>query len=142
MPPSMLRSATLFNLQFVIEGDGTVTVEKLRRITKYSCCTEDQEEVKMFWRVLETFDNRQMKLYLKYVNGRTSLSASMSNYHKITYYGERNGIPETHTCFFELDLGKYCSDEELRRKLLYGMENCNVIAENHGQFMFDQEDID
>lgn len=82
-----------------------------------------------------------MKLYVKYVFGRTTLSASITNYHKITYYSDRKGIPETHTCFFEIDLGSYPSDEDLREKLLYGMENCNEIAENSGNYNLDAEDV-
>lgn len=38
-------------------------------------------------------------------------------------------IPEAHTCFFELDLGKYDTDEDLRKKLLYGIENCHEIQD-------------
>lgn len=76
-----------------------------------------------------------MKLYLKYVFGRSRLSASLTNFHQISYIASKSGrIPETHTCFFEIDIGDYESDEELRKKLLYGMESCNEIAEETGNF--------
>ena len=44
-------------------------------------------------------------------------------------YAGRDMIPVAHTCGFTLDIGEYQSDEELRQKLLYGIENCGEIAD-------------
>lgn len=137
----MLRHTNAFILQLTIEGDSDITADKLKKITKYYDCDESYETIKRFWRVLGTFDNRLMKLYLKYVFGRTTLSQSTRNYHSLAYFSNRRGIPETHTCFFELDIGEYDSDEDFRQKLVYGMENCHFIAENGGQYVFDEEDV-
>jgi hypothetical protein len=39
-------------------------------------------------------------------------------------------IPETHTCFFEIDIFDYDSEEDFRKKLKYGMDNCTMIVES------------
>ena len=106
----------------------------LKKITKYSNFKADHPAAKRFWRVLDSFDQTQLAGYLKYVWGRTRLSHGISDTHKLTYYAGKSNIPEAHTCFFELDLGEYESDEDLRKKLLYGIENCNEIAESDNNY--------
>lgn len=106
----------------------------MKKITVYRNFDEKHEGAKRFWRVLESFDQKQLSGYLKYVWGRSRLSHGLSDAHKVSYYESRNNIPEAHTCFFELDLGRYESDEELRKKLLYGIENCNEIAEDGANY--------
>lgn len=103
-------------------------MESLKKITIYSG-DRDHPAYQRFWRVLETFDQEQLSGYLKYVSGRTRLSHGCVDRHKLTLKAWVNNIPEAHTCFFELDLGVYESDEELRYKLLYGVEHCQEIAE-------------
>ena len=41
-----------------------------------------------------------------------------------------NGYPQAHTCFFELDLGRYDTDEELDRKLRFGIDNCTDMYDS------------
>lgn len=89
-----------------------------------------------FWNVLETFSQEQLGSYLRYVWGRSRLSHSSGDSHKLTYHKGKANIPEAHTCFFELDLGDYPSEDDLRRKLLYGMENCGMIVEQSRKFNF------
>ena len=36
-------------------------------------------------------------------------------------------LPETHTCFFQLNLPRYSSLELMRQKLLFAIENCRSI---------------
>jgi hypothetical protein len=72
---------------------------------------------------------------LKYVWGRSRLSHSFGDTHKLTYTSNKAGmIPEAHTCFFELDLADYESEADLEKKLLYGMENCHEIAETDTEY--------
>lgn len=107
-------------------------IEQLKKITIYggSRFSEEHGEAKRFWRVLGSFSQKQLSGYLKYVWGRTRLSCGLNDAHKLTLYQDKSGIPEAHTCFFELDLGVYKSDEDLKAKLLYGIEHCNEIAED------------
>lgn len=77
----------------------------------------------------------QLAGYLRYVWGRSRLSHSFGDLHKLTYApGKKGIIPEAHTCFFELDLADYDSEDDLEKKLLYGIENCHEIAEDDAQY--------
>lgn len=104
----------------------------MKKITRYqgeSGFKEEHPAAQRFWRVLESFNQKQLGGYLKYVWGRSRLSHGLNDTHKISLYPSVSGIPRAHTCFFELDLGVYESDEDLRKKLLYGIENCNEIQD-------------
>ena len=69
--------------------------------------------------------------------GRSRLSAGSNDKHTLTFMPGKDFIPEAHTCFFELDLGEYQTDEELRMKMLYGIENCGEIAESSSAYQLD-----
>jgi hypothetical protein len=74
---------------------------------------------------------------LRYVWGRSRLSHAFGDNHKLTYHKNKsNLIPEAHTCFFELDLGDYASKEDLKKKLLYGLDNSGMIVEQSKKFNF------
>jgi hypothetical protein len=111
-------------------GMNYVDIELLKRNTKYGKFDKDHPAAKRFWRVLKTFNQRQLAGYLKFVWGRTRLTFGSNDQHTLTFMPGKNFIPEAHTCFFELDLGEYQTDAELRKKLLYGIENCGEIAES------------
>ena len=59
------------------------------------------------------------------------MSHSFGDNHKLTYVSKKSFIPEAHTCFFELDVGDYDDQEDLKKKLLYGVENCHIIMESN-----------
>lgn len=114
----------------------------LKSITVYSGFTnckdpaKENDSVKWFWRILDSMTQEQLASYLQYVWGRSRLSHSFGDTHKITFKNSKGIIPEAHTCFFEVDLGVYENEQELRRKLLYAMENCTEISESSRQFRF------
>lgn len=117
-------------------SDSQVDIEHLKSITQYisNDMDEHHEDVQRFWRVLATFSQEQLSGYVQYVSGKSRLNSGSSDIHKISYISDKNGIPEAHTCYFELDLGSYDTDEELRWKLLYGIENCKEIAEENSNY--------
>lgn len=111
----------------------------LKLITYYSGFGSEPQEhpsVVQFWAVLGGFDQEQLASYLRYVWGRSRLSHSFGDSHKLTYHRGKANIPEAHTCFFELDLGDYPSEDDLRKKMLYGMENCGMIVEQSRKINF------
>lgn len=104
----------------------------LKRITRYNDFGDSplsHRDIILFWEVLGSFTQEQLSSYLKYVWGRARLSHGISDIHQVTFKRDTSGIPETHTCFFEIDIGTYPDAADLKKKLLYGMENCKEIAE-------------
>lgn len=105
----------------------------LRAITSYEEFNGTENEhisALYFWKILEGFNQEQLASYLRYVWGRSRLTHSFSDSHKILLIKGKPIIPLAHTCFFQVDIGEnYTSEEDLRKKLLYGMENCTIILE-------------
>ena len=106
----------------------------MKNITRYKGFPGEgleHKSVQFFWRALESFTQEELSSYLKFVWGRSRLSGSQSDQHKISYVeGHSNKIPETHTCFFELDLFDYDSYEIFESKIKYGMKHCSIIVED------------
>lgn len=138
IPAVMIASQPVETLEKYLCGAEFVDIGLLRKITKYEDFSvdtpEDHPTVQYFWNTLNGFTQKQLSLYLRYVWGRSRLGASQSNNHKLSYVsGKDDMIPEAHTCFFQLDLFDYSSEEEFRKKLLYAIENCFFIVEEHNR---------
>ena len=100
-------------------GSKEVSIERLKSITSYSSCGESHEVVQRFWRIFESFTHEQRSLYLKFVWGRNRLPVDLSRLsrrHEVRLYENMNetGFPIAHTCFFQLDIPFYRTDEIMR----------------------------
>lgn len=72
-PSFLMRMYTWKELEYKVCGKPSIDLHHLRAITKYSGCSEEDETVKRFWRVLEAFSDEEKSLYLKFVWGRSRL---------------------------------------------------------------------
>lgn len=79
-------------------------------------------------------------MFLKFVWGRDRLPSSdklKDQEFKIILFDsdkapDHNTIfPEAHTCFFQLDLPRYKTDEAAKSKILYAIEACGSIDTDH-----------
>mmetsp|Transcript_1322 Transcript_1322/g.1477 ORF Transcript_1322/g.1477 Transcript_1322/m.1477 type:complete len:93 (-) Transcript_1322:65-343(-) len=81
-------------------------------------------------------------MYLKFVWGRSRLpppdTPRVQN-HTIylmgasSYGGDHDKVlPQSHTCFFQLDLPRYTKDNFAREKILYAIETCGEIDTDAG----------
>jgi hypothetical protein len=71
--PFLMKMYTWKELEYKVCGKPSIDLLHLRAITKYNGCSEDDEIVKRFWRVLEAFSDEEKSLYLKFVWGRSRL---------------------------------------------------------------------
>lgn len=134
VPRAAVRYLSREQFEEMMVGMDFIDIKYLKSITEYKGFSERHESAKRFWRVLETFTQEQLSGYLQFVYGRTRLVQGSNDGHKLTFCEDLKGCPESHTCFFELDLGLYESDEQFKEKLLYGIENCKEIAEASGTY--------
>ena len=106
-------------------------MDLLKSITVYKYCSEEHEAIKRFWRVFESFSPRQRSLYLKFVWGRNRLPIDLRNCerHKISLLTQMDsqGFPQSHTCFFTLDMPFYKDDEICRKRILSAAELCGSV---------------
>ena len=110
-------------------GNKSLDVSKLKSITEYNGCNENDDFVKYFWEVLEGFNQEERSLYLKFVWGRARLPATTESRHKIVAlnYNPNACLPISHTCFFTLDLPRYPSVEIARERIWYAIKFCGDI---------------
>jgi hypothetical protein len=97
-------------------GAKNTNVEKLKEITEYEYCSEDTPVCRYFWNVMRRMSEENKSAYLKFVWGRQRLPTDLSNLsrkHKIKVIDSwaTTRLPESHTCFFAIDIPNYTSEE-------------------------------
>ena len=112
-------------------GEKTVNLERLRSITNYNV-SDTHPIVERFWNALERMTDEERSSYLKFVWGRNRLPMSLeglSYKHKIDLCTSfnKNGFPQSHTCFFTLDIPEYETDDMCYKRLVEASSFCGEI---------------
>merc|ERR1711918_217729 len=97
---------------------------------------------------MESFTQAELSMFIKFAWSRDRLPLQASDFSskfKITrlYTSDpNNAFPQSHTCFFTIDLPEYDNLEAMTQKVQYAIENCTSI-DNDGQggdFDADEDD--
>jgi len=112
-------------------GDELVETETLKKISSYNV-GEDHKIVVWFWQMFEEWDQEHRKLYLKFVWGRSKIPSDTKHLrykHEVHVYSHLapEGLPEAHTCFFQLDLPEYKEYEIMKKRVTTAIEMCGEI---------------
>jgi hypothetical protein len=112
-------------------------LETLKGITVYEGFPggASHKSIGYLWSVLGSYSAPKLRRYLSFVWGRTRLPSNIVEKHRVTYTLREKGLPGSQTCFFQLQLGEYASEEEFRAKLDYGIEHCKEIVEEGREFV-------
>jgi E3 ubiquitin-protein ligase HERC2 len=114
-------------------GKVEVDVGLLKSVTEYSACSANDRHIRFFWQVMEEFTNEERSALLRFTWGRSRLpltAADFSQRFKIQAMDKSPAdihLPESHTCFFVLELPRYSTLELMREKLRYVIFNCSSI---------------
>jgi hypothetical protein len=119
-------------LLYLAEGSPLITVEQLRGLTDTSGFSADDVGLKRFWRVLESFNSEQRKLFLKFVTGQSRLPGPSypGSFRLKVGRADRardNELPMAVTCFNLLRWPDYSSDEVAYKRLDYAIRNCQTM---------------
>merc|ERR1712210_443735 len=100
----------------------------------------EDREIEWFWKILFSLSRSEKAAFLQFVTGSSKVPLAgfselqgMRGVQKFSIHkanGSSGALMSAHTCFNSLDLPVYSSEEELREKLLY------AINEGVGAFMF------
>ena len=118
------RALTLFTweqLERTVKGVPEISVELLKKHTVYIGWTESHPVVKQFWNVMEGLTDKDRSQFLRFTWGRSKLpkSESWPRPFKLTYKNAGDYmLPVAHTCFFQLELPQYSSEQIMRERLL------------------------
>uniref|UniRef100_A0A0L8HTX3 HECT-type E3 ubiquitin transferase n=1 Tax=Octopus bimaculoides TaxID=37653 RepID=A0A0L8HTX3_OCTBM len=131
IPVPLLSLLTARNLEQLVCGMEQVSIDVLRKIVRYRGIEESSPVVTWFWKVLETFANEERIQFLRFVSGRTRLPANSSDisqrFQIMNSDRSPDSLPTSQTCFFQLRLPMYSSQEVLAEKLRYAINNCRSI---------------
>lgn len=107
-------------LELLISGMPTIDVADMRRHTVYSSgYNANSEQIVWFWEVVGGFNEEEKAMLLQFITGSSKVpTGGFANLRiKITMTGRTSKLPLAHTCFNELELPKYETFEELKKKL-------------------------
>ena len=84
---------------------------------------------------MESMEEFEKQEYLKYVWGRQRLPANLHKLrynHRVSYvsYADPQSLPKSHTCFFQIDLPNYETEEIMKAKLLMAAQFCGEIDDD------------
>eukprot|EP00981_Chlorochromonas_danica_P007095 scaffold1551_cov164-Ochromonas_danica.AAC.23 len=129
IPPELVCIFSPAELELLICGLPDVDVDELQANTEYHQYRQTDDMVKWFWSALRSFSREERASFLQFVTGTSKVPLGgfsqlqgMRGTQKFSIhraYGGENGLlPTAHTCYNQLDLPVYQSEEELRDKLL------------------------
>ncbi|KAH9089407.1 hypothetical protein LEN26_019190 [Aphanomyces euteiches] len=134
----LLPMFTWSELELLVCGRPTLNLSLLRKKTEYSPDMDMHDTlVERFWRTLARFTSEEQQQFLQFVWGRSRLPFSEVDFGSYTFKLVRHMspsnpddyLPVAHTCFFQLELPNYSTDEIMRAKLLYAMNHCTSIVD-------------
>jgi len=132
VPVSILSTLVSWKqLELLVCGPDTVDIGLLKRNSEVS--NVPANVVEFLWEALESFEQVDRCLFLRFVWGRSKLPLDASGFtqkFKVNAHSKPNPdshLPEAHTCFFSLDLPAYTSVAILKDKLLFAVRNCLSI---------------
>ncbi|KNC55371.1 uncharacterized protein AMSG_11027 [Thecamonas trahens ATCC 50062] len=139
VPAPALALLTWREAEQMVCGSPVVDLEVLRAATQYEKnIREDALVVTYLWRALGEFEQDDLKLYLKFVCGRTRLGATGTaglsfKIDAHTSASDPNtAMVQSHSCFSTIDLPLMTDDSEagylgFKQRLLFAIRNCASV---------------
>ena len=135
LPVELLSILSGKELRDLICGNPEVDVDLLRRVVEYEGYEESDPVIKYFWNTLREFTNDERKSFLQFVWARNRLPMKESDFDAPFKIQKDNSskdkgddvLPSASTCFFSLALPEYSSQELLKAKLLFAINNVTTM---------------
>lgn len=132
------RLIAIFNeqeLELLISGLPTIDIEDLRSNTEYHKYQATALQIQWFWRALRSFDQADRARFLQFVTGTSKVPLQgfaflegMNGIQKFQIHRDDRStdrLPSAHTCFNQLDLPAYETQDKLRKMLLTAINECS-----------------
>lgn len=126
LSPRSLHFFSPSTLRNLIEGEQTMSIPSLRRVTRYEDgYSAEHPTIESFWRVVGEYDQDDCRHLLEFVTA--SDRVPVTGYESITFHIVRAGdptlLPQSSTCFGKLYLPQYSDEETLKKKLEIAIRN-------------------
>merc|ERR1740117_2538952 len=139
VPPGLISLFDDKELELLISGLPEIDLDDLRKNCEYHNYTEATPQIQWFWKILGEFTKEERAWFLQFVTGTSQVPLEgfkgligMRGPQKFSIHrAEGNDrLPSAHTCFNQLDLPEYATEEQLRAKLV------QAVHEAHEGFGF------
>ncbi|XP_007895403.2 probable E3 ubiquitin-protein ligase HERC1 [Callorhinchus milii] len=131
VPVPLLSLLTERQLEQLVCGMPEVNVDTLKKVVRYRDIVENHQLLSWLWQTLQEFSNEERVLFLRFVSGRSRLPANPADitqkFQIIKVDRPVDGLPTAQTCFFQLRLPPYTSQQVLAERLRYAIQNCRSI---------------
>ncbi|XP_044756783.1 probable E3 ubiquitin-protein ligase HERC1 [Coccinella septempunctata] len=131
IPVPLLSLMTAEHLEKLVCGISHISIPLLKKIVRYREVEETHQLVQWLWNILEGFSDSERVLFMRFVSGRSRLPANLADlsqrFQIMKVDKAVNGLPTAQTCFFQLRLPPYTSQEIMAERLLYSINNCRSI---------------
>ena len=129
-------------------GDKFIDTDLIRRNTKLVGYTSDDEVIKNFWEIFESFTQTDRRRFIKFCYAIERLPQTDEDWKRLKLEftiqelkktNKQNKpvpaddlLPEAQTCFFQFKLPRYTSKERMRRQIVcaFTVDNESMNAEN------------
>ncbi len=127
IPPELISIFDPHQLELLICGLPDIDIDDLRAHTMYQGYKLSDPPITHLWSVLRTFSKEEKALFLQFVTGTSKVplegfralqgngETKPFNIHKAY---DKELLPTAHTCFNQLDLPEYDTENDMRKKLL------------------------
>jgi len=139
VPAELIAPFDANELELLISGLPEIDIDDLKRNTEYQGYVETSPVVRWFWKCISEMTQEQKAWFLQFVTGTSQVPLEgfkglmgMRGPQKFSIhraFGEER-LPTAHTCFNQLDIPDYPSEEVLQKKLM------QAICEAHEGFGF------
>ncbi|XP_028329338.1 E3 ubiquitin-protein ligase HECTD3 isoform X1 [Gouania willdenowi] len=127
VPQAVLDLLTWQEVERKVCGDPEITVEALKRLTRYEDLEQTDVRVQYLWEALTNFTNEDRSRFLRFVTGRSRLPAPIYVIPDKQGSETTDALPQSSTCSSTLYLPNYPSAKVCEEKLRYAAYNCVAI---------------
>lgn len=138
--PQQLKTRLTGSSYVINSSNSQIDLDYLKKITRFNP-NNKAKLIFIFWAVLESFDQKQLCMFMKFATGRPALSYTTNDDLSITFRHSRKDRPKTSkmpkasTCSNTLIIDSIVEESKLKKDLLYAMEHCEEITDDDN-FMF------
>ncbi|KAG4300575.1 hypothetical protein PCK1_003004 [Pneumocystis canis] len=128
IPPDLIQIFNEQELELLISGLPDIDVDDWRHNTEYCNYTASSPQIQWFWRAVRSFDDEQRAKLLQFATGTSKVPLNgfkelegMQGIQKFSIHRDPTSsdrLPQSHTCYNQIDLPVYESYEALRTALL------------------------
>ena len=129
--PELVSIFDAQELELLISGLPDIDLDDMRAHTDYHGYKASDPAINWFWSILRSFSKEEKALFLQFVTGTAKVpldgfkalvgAEGLKRFNIHRAYGE-NKLPSAHTCFNQLDLPEYPSEDIMKEKLLISIK--------------------